>query len=219
MKAASYIEHTLLRQDAGSADVQRICEEAIHYQFRAVCIPPVYVRMAAAALAGAGPRVVTVVGFPFGYHLPMVKAAEAELAIMSGAQELDMVANITAIKNEDWRSLEAEIREVLEVVKLRGAVLKVIVESGILSEAELKQCCTLYGSFQIDYLKTSTGFAASGASLQAVQTMRAALPPHIGIKAAGGIRSWAFAQQLIQAGASRIGCSNSLEILNEAGEA
>ncbi|MBS1616206.1 MAG: 2-deoxyribose-5-phosphate aldolase, partial [Bacteroidetes bacterium] len=109
-----------------------------------------------------------------------------------------------------------ELREVLEVVKLRGAVLKVIVESGILTEAELRQCCALYGGFQVNFLKTSTGFAAQGATLEAVQIMRAALPAHIGIKAAGGIRSWAFAQQLIEAGATRIGCSASEQIMQEA---
>lgn len=216
MNPASFIEHTVLRQDTDNADVQRACEVAIRYQFRAVCIPPVYVRMAAGLLAGAGPKLVTVLGFPFGYHLPMVKATEAELAIMSGAQELDMVANIAAIKNQDWRSLESELREVLEVVKLRGVVLKVIVESGILTEAELRHCCSLYGGFQVDFLKTSTGFAARSATTEAVQLMRAILPPHIGIKAAGGIRSWAFAQQLLQAGATRIGCSASEQIMNEA---
>ncbi len=217
MNPASYIDHTVLRQDTTGADVQRVCEEAKHYGFAAVCVPPVFAREAAGLLAGTGVKVATVVGFPFGYHLPMVKTTEAELAIMSGAQELDMVANIAAIKNDDWRSLEAEVREVLEAVKLRGAKLKVIVESGLLSEDELKKCCALYSRFNIDYLKTSTGFASAGASIEAVQIMRAELPEHIGIKAAGGIRSWDFAKALIEAGATRIGCSASVQIMKEAG--
>jgi deoxyribose-phosphate aldolase len=219
MNPAPFIDHTILRQDTTSADVQRVCEEAGTYHFAAVCIPPVYVREAAASLAGSGVKVATVIGFPFGYHLPMVKTTEAELAIMTGAQELDMVANITAIKNSDWRTVETEVREVLEVVKLRGARLKVIVESGILSIDELKQCCALCSRFNIDFLKTSTGYAARGATLEAVQIMRAELAPHIAIKASGGIRSWAFAKELIDAGATRIGCSASLQIMQEAGAA
>jgi deoxyribose-phosphate aldolase len=130
-----------------------------------------------------------------------------------------MVANITAIKNGDWRSLESEVREMLETVKLRGALLKVIVESGILSEEELKRCCDLYSRFNIDFLKTSTGFAAAGATVEAVRLMRAQLPAHIAIKASGGIRSWAFAKELLDAGATRLGCSASLHIMQEAGAA
>lgn len=219
MNPASYIDHTVLRQDTTTADVQRACDEALRYRFAAVCIPPVYVRQAAELLGGSSVKVATVIGFPFGYQLPMVKTTEAELAIIGGAQELDMVANISAIKNQDWRTLEAEVREVLETVKLRGARLKVIIESGILSADELKQCCALYSRFTIDFLKTSTGFAARGATLEAVETMHAELAPHIAIKASGGIRTWEFARQLISAGATRIGCSASLQIMQEAGAA
>ncbi len=216
MNPASFIDHTLLRQDATSADIQKLCEEAKSWQFATVCVPPTYVREAAGLLTESAVKVATVIGFPFGYHLPMVKATEAEFAIMSGATELDMVANIGAIKNCEWCLLETEVREVLEVVKLRGAKLKVIVESGILTPDELKRCCKLYGRFNIDFLKTSTGFAATGATVEAVHTMREALPPHIAIKASGGIRSWAFAKELIDAGATRIGCSASVQIMQEA---
>lgn len=219
MNPASFIDHTILRQDATAADVAKLCSEAKEYGFAAVCIPPVYVRQAAAELKETSVAIATVVGFPFGYHLPMAKTTETELAIMGGAQELDMVANISAIKNGDFRLLEVEIREVLEVVKLRGAKLKVIIESGILSADELSRCCELYGRFNIDFLKTSTGFAASGASVEAVRRMRALLPPHIAIKASGGIRTWAFAKELIDAGATRIGTSASVDIMKEAATA
>lgn len=219
MNPASYIDHTLLRQDATTADIHQLCEEAKTYSFVAVCVPPAYVREAAASLRDSGVKVATVVGFPFGYHLPMVKTTEAELAIMTGASELDMVANIGAIKSGDWRIIETEIREVLEVVKLRGAKLKVIIESGILTSEELKRCCELYGRFNIDFLKTSTGFAATGATVEAVRTMRELLPPPIAIKAAGGIRTWAFAKALIESGATRIGCSASVQIMQEAASA
>ena len=195
MSLASFIDHTLLRQDATSAEIQKLCGEAKAWHFAAVCVPPTYVREAAGALTESGVNVAAVIGFPFGYHLPMVKAAEAEFAIMGGAAELDMVANIGAIKSGEWRLLETEVREVLEVVKLRGAKLKVIVESGILTSDELARCCELYSRFNIDFLKTSTGFAAAGATVDAVRTMRELLPSHIAVKASGGIRSWAFAKE------------------------
>lgn len=216
MSPASFIDHTVLRQDTTSADIQKLCEEAKSWHFAAVCVPPTYVCEAAGLLAESGVKVATVIGFPFGYHLPMVKATEAESAIMSGAAELDMVANIAALKSGEWRLLETEVREVLEVVKLRGAKLKVIVESGILTPDELKRSCELYSRFNIDFLKTSTGFAATGATVEAVRTIRGLLPPHIAIKASGGIRTWAFAKELIDAGAKRIGCSASVQIMHEA---
>jgi deoxyribose-phosphate aldolase len=212
---APYIDHTLLRQDATRQEIDQLCEEAKAAGFAAVCIPPVYVRQAAEALEGSGINVATVIGFPFGYHMPSVKAAEAEMAIMGGAAELDMVINIAALKSGDWKALELEVREMLEVVKLAGRKLKVIVESGILSQEELQRCCELYSRFTIDYMKTSTGFVGAGASLEAVKIMRELLPAYIGIKASGGIRSFAFAKELIEAGATRLGCSSSMQILQE----
>lgn len=216
MNPAAFIDHTLLRQEATATDIRQLCEEAKTYGFAAVCVPPSYVREAAAALRDCSINVATVIGFPFGYHLPMVKTTEAELAIMGGATELDMVANIGAIKSKEWRILETEIREMLEVAKLRGVKLKVIIESGILTKEELKQCCELYSRFNIDFLKTSSGFAKTGATVEAVGTMRALLPQHIAIKVSGGIRTWAFAKELIAAGATRIGCSASVQIMREA---
>ena len=216
MNIASYIDHTLLRPDATIAEIHTLCKEAATEHFAAVCVPPVYVREAADIAAGSGIAVATVIGFPLGYHLPAVKAAEAELAIIGGADELDMVINLAALKNGDWRALETEVREVLEIVKLSSRKLKVIIESGILTPDELQRCCELYGRFSIDFLKTSTGYAATGATVTAVQTMRALLPPHIAIKASGGIRSYAFAKELIDAGATRIGCSASMQIMREA---
>lgn len=215
MNIAPYIDHTLLRADATLEDIRTLCSEAVASGFAAVCIPPVFVREAKQQVGDSGVLVSTVVGFPFGYHLPAVKTTEAEMAIMSGADELDMVINITALKSGDWRALETEVREVLEVVKLSSKRLKVIIESGILTEDELQKCCALYGRFNIDYLKTSTGYAAAGASVATVRALRDALPLHIAIKASGGIRSYAFAKELIDAGATRLGCSASMQILDE----
>lgn len=216
MPFASCIDHTMLRPETTSADIKNLCSEALDARFAAVCVPPVFVREAAQLMSGSGVKIATVVGFPFGYHLTAVKAAEAELAILGGADELDMVINLSALKSGDWRTLETEIREILEIVKLSGKGLKVIIESGILSPAELEQCCSFYGRFHIDFLKTSTGYAAAGATLEAVQAMRRLLPGHVAIKASGGIRSYEFARQLLGAGATRIGTSASVQILAEA---
>lgn len=216
MNLASYIDHTNLRQEATLSDMHRLCDEAIQAKFAAVCVPPIYVHECAKRLAGSGIAVATIVGFPFGYHLPSVKAAEAEMAIIGGADELDMVAQIGSIKSGNWKALELEVREVLEVVKMSGKKLKVIIESGILSDEELMGCCQLYSRFNIDFLKTSTGLAAVGATVRAVEMMRANLPERMGIKAAGGIKTFALAQALIAAGATRLGCSASIQLLAEA---
>jgi deoxyribose-phosphate aldolase len=217
MNVASFIDHTVLKPETTSAVVQQLCAEAKEWGFAAVCVPPVYVREAAGLLKDSGVAVATVIGFPAGYHLPAVKAAETEMAIMSGADELDMVINIAALKNGDWRALETEVREVLEVVKLSAKKLKVIIETALLTEEELQRCCELYGRFNIDYLKTSTGFNGGGATVEAVRRMRELLPGNIAIKASGGIRTFEQAQAMINAGATRIGTSASVQIVAENG--
>lgn len=216
MNIASYIDHTLLKPETTIADIAKLCQEAVVAEFAAVCVPPYYVTNATALLAGQSVKVATVIGFPFGYHSISSKIAELEKAIADGADELDMVINLSALKNGDWDYLTQEITDCIVVVKQAGKTLKVIVESGILTYEELVKCCTLYGTFSIDYMKTSTGYASVGATVEAVGTMRRLLPETIAIKASGGIRSYAFAQQLIDAGATRIGCSAGLQILNEA---
>lgn len=215
MNIASFIDHTILKVDTTSAQIQQLCAEAKEAGFAAVCVPPVYVREAAGLLKDSGVAVATVIGFPAGYHLPAVKAAETEMAILSGADELDLVINIAALKNGDWRMLETEIREVLEVVKLSAKKLKVIIETALLTDEELQRACELYGRFNIDWLKTSSGFNGGGATVEAVRKMRALLPPHIQIKASGGIRDFETAKAMIDAGATRLGTSASLQILAE----
>jgi deoxyribose-phosphate aldolase len=216
MNIAPFIDHTLLRPDTTSAEIQVLCQEAVAAGFAAVCVPPVFIREAKHHLGDTTVALATVIGFPFGYHLTAVKSAEAELAILSGADELDMVINLAALKSGDWRTLETEIRELLEIVKLSSRRLKVIIESGMLTAGELEQCCEFYGRFNIDFIKTSTGYTGTGATVEAVRTLRSLLPAHIAIKASGGIRSYAFAKELIDAGAARIGSSASMQILKEA---
>jgi len=153
-----------------------------------------------------------VIGFPFGYSAIEAKIAEAVLAIVDGADELDIVINLIALKNNDWQYLANEINHLMPVIKSKGKVVKIIIESGVLTDDEIKKCCELYGTAGIDYLKTSTGYAEKGASVEAVELMRANLPAHVQIKASGGIRTYAFAKALVDAGATRLGCSASVAI-------
>jgi deoxyribose-phosphate aldolase len=215
MNIASYIDHTLLRPTTLLSDVEKICNEAIDNKFAAVCIPPLFVKHAKQFLAGSNVKIATVIGFPFGYSAIEAKIAEIVLAIIDGADELDVVANIAAIKNNDWQFLASEINTIMPIIHKQQKVIKIIIESGILSEEEIIRCCDLYGIAGVDFLKTSTGYAEKGASVEAVKLMRANLPDHIQIKASGGIKTYQFAMELIAAGATRLGTSNSLQVISE----
>lgn len=216
MNIAALIDHTILKPDTVVADVEKLCAEAKEYQFASVCVPPLYVKKAKQLLSGTGVKTATVIGFPFGYSAIEAKIAEIVLSIVDGADELDMVANISAIKNGDWEFLANEIGTILPIVRSKQCIIKVIIESGILSKDEIIKCCDLYGVAGIDYLKTSTGYAEKGASVETVALMRTYLPEHVKIKASGGIRTYAFANQLIEAGANRLGCSASVHIVLQA---
>ncbi len=214
MNICSYIDHTFLKPTAMHADIIKVCEEALQYSFAAVCIPPPFVREAKRLTANSNVKVATVIGFPFGYAAIEAKLAEILLAIADGADELDMVINITALKNNDWQYLANEINTVLPFIHNKKKVVKIIIESGILTDEEIIKCCTLYGAAGVDFLKTSTGYAEKNATVEAVLLMRKNLSPSIKIKASGGIKTYDFAKQLIDAGAERIGCSASLAIVS-----
>ena len=218
MNIAEYIDHTVLKPTTTLEDVEKLCEEAVSYQFAAVCVPPLFVKKAKAILNNSSTKVATVIGFPFGYSAIEAKVAEVVLAIIDGADELDVVINISAIKNNDWQFLANEINAILPIIKNKNKIIKVIIESGILTEEEIIKCCDLYGAAGVDFMKTSTGYAEKGASLEAVKLMRKHLADNVLIKASGGIKNFIFANQLIQAGANRIGCSSSVAIINEAAE-
>lgn len=213
MKINHYIDHTILKPLTVIAQIKNVCAEAKQYEFAAVCVPPLFVKKSKELLEGSKVRVATVVGFPFGYSAIEAKLAEILLAIVDGADELDVVINFTAIKNNDWLYAANEINHLMPVIKKQDKVIKVIIESGVLTQDELLKCCELYGAAGIDYLKTSTGFAETGATLEAVKTMRKNLPEHVQIKASGGIKTFEFANQLIAAGATRLGCSASVAIV------
>ncbi|MES1225786.1 MAG: deoxyribose-phosphate aldolase, partial [Bacteroidota bacterium] len=196
------------------ADIKKVCDEAVQYGFAAVCIPPLFVKEAKRFTAHSAVKVATVIGFPFGYSAIEAKLAEIVLAIVDGADELDVVINISALKNNDWQYLANEINTILPVIHNKKRIIKVIIESGVLTDEEIIKCCTLYGAAGVDFVKTSTGYAEKNATVEAVALMKNHLPPSVGIKASGGIRTYEFAKQLIDAGASRLGCSSSVAIIN-----
>jgi deoxyribose-phosphate aldolase len=208
-----YIDHTILKPTCLVADIQKLCDEAKQYQFAAVCVPPNFVKLAKELVNGTTVQVATVIGFPFGYSATEAKIAEIILAMVDGADELDVVANISAIKNGDWMAIADEINHIMPIVRSKGKKIKVIIESGVLTDEEIIKCCDIYGVAGIDYLKTSTGYAEKGASVEAVQLFRKHLPDAVQIKASGGIRDYATAKQMIDAGATRIGCSAGVAIV------
>ncbi len=215
MNIASYIDHTILKPATTIAEVEKLCAEAIQFNFAAVCVPPLFVKKCKAMLQNNSIKVATVTGFPFGYSAIEAKLAETVLAIVDGADELDMVINIAALKNNDWQYLAKELNAIMPVVRSKNKVLKVIIESGILTDDEIIKCCDLYGAAGVDFLKTSTGYAEHGASIHAVTLMRKHLADAVQIKASGGIKTLEFAQQLINAGAGRLGCSAGVDIVHE----
>jgi deoxyribose-phosphate aldolase len=211
-----YIDHTILKPTTTLDDLKNICMEAVEYDFAAVCIPPPFVKLAKTFVGNTSTKVATVVGFPFGYSAIEAKVAETVLAIVDGADEIDMVANLLAIRNKDWAYVEKEIATMMGIIRSHSKVIKVIIESGILLDEEIIKCCELYAKYQVDFVKTSTGYAEKGATVHAVELMRANLPANIQIKASGGIRTFTFAQELIAAGATRLGCSGSVALMKEA---
>lgn len=216
MNISKYIDHTVLKPTTLIADIEKLCSEAKQYQFAAVCVPPNFVKKAKLLTEGSPVKVATVIGFPFGYSAVEAKIAEILLAMVDGADELDVVINISAIKNNDWVYLANEINHIMPIIRSRNKVIKIIIESGILTYEEIIKCCEIYGLAGIDYLKTSTGYAEKGATVQAVKLFRLHLPDNVQIKASGGIRDYVFAKQLIDAGATRLGCSASVAIVQGA---
>ncbi len=215
MNISKYIDHTILRQTTTLSDVEKVCNEAKEYGFATVCVPPLYVKKAKEFLAGSGIKVCTVVGFPLGYSAIEAKVAELVLAMVDGVDELELVINVAAVKNADWTFLANEINIIMPIIKEKNKELTVIIESGMLTDDEIIKCCDIYGAAGVDYVQTSTGFAEKGASIRAVQLIRAHLADNVKIKASGGIRSFSFAKEMINAGANRIGCSTSIDILEE----
>jgi deoxyribose-phosphate aldolase len=210
---AAYIDHTLLKPDATAAQVDRLCDEAKQHRFAAVCVNPLWVKRAAGRLRGSGVAVASVVGFPLGATLPEVKATEARRAIRDGAREIDMVLNVGALKSGDLELVERDVAGVSDACHEVGAINKVILETGLLSDEEKVVACRLAKAGRADYVKTSTGFGPGGATVFDVSLMREAVGPAMGVKASGGIRSAEAAEQMIAAGATRIGASAGVQMV------
>lgn len=215
MNIASYIDHTILKPTTLHADIEKLCSEALEHQFAAVCVPPNFVKAAKELTKNSAVKTATVIGFPFGYSAIEAKVTEINRAIADGADELDVVINLSALANNDFGYLSKEIVACLQPIRLRRKVIKVIIESGILFDDAIINCCQLYAKHKVDFMKTSTGYAEKGASVHAVALMRQHLPEDINIKASGGIRTFAFADELITAGATRIGTSSGPGIVSQ----
>lgn len=213
IELAGHIEHTNLKPDSTKEDIIKLCEEAAGHHFYGVCVPPYHVQTAKKELSKTQVKIITVVGFPLGYATVAAKVEEAKKAIISGADEIDMVMNIAAFKSGDYVTVQNDIQAVTTACHWQNKHVKVIIETAYLSAEEIDKACHICMDCEVDYVKTSTGFAPEGASIEAVKLMRSILPAKIKIKAAGGIRDNEFASALIQAGATRLGCSSSLNII------
>jgi deoxyribose-phosphate aldolase len=212
MSIAKYIDHTILKPDTSREAVIKVCEEAKEYGFFSVCVNPYYVSLVSDQLKESDVKVTSVIGFPLGASISEVKAIEATKAIADGANEIDMVINVAALKNKEYDYVLDDIKAVVEACKGK-ALLKVIIETCLLTEEEKVKACELSVEAGADYVKTSTGFSTGGATPEDIALMRKVVGPEIGVKASGGVRSTADAQAVIEAGASRIGASSSIAIV------
>ena len=211
---AKMIDHTLLKPDATSAQIAELCEEARRYGFASVCVNPVHVHACAELLdSGTTPKVCTVIGFPLGASASSVKSYETKTALEDGAEEIDMVINIGALKDGNPELVKSDIRGVVEVAHAEGAIVKVIIETCLLTDSEKETACLLAKEAGADFVKTSTGFAGGGATATDVTLMRRIVGAEMGVKASGGVRTFADAQAMIEAGATRLGASAGVKIV------
>lgn len=213
---ARCIDHTLLKPEATAADIRRVCEEARKYAFASVCVNPYWVPLVAAELAGSPVRVCSVVGFPLGANTTALKVAETEAAIRTGAQEIDMVLNIGELRSGNRDAVRQDIQAVVDAAHRNGAIVKVILETALLDDDQKALACTLAKLAGAEFVKTSTGFGPGGATEHDVALIRKIVGPEMGVKASGGIRTLEDAKKMLAAGATRIGASASVKIVEAA---
>lgn len=211
LNITSIIDHTLLKPEATKEMIEKLCSEAKEYNFFSVCVNPYYVKTAKEELEGSNVKIATVIGFPLGSTPKEVKAFEASEAIKNGADELDMVINIGALKDGDYTTVEEDIKAVVNEATDK-ALVKVIIETCLLDDEEKKKACEIARAAGADFVKTSTGFSTGGATVEDVKLMREVVGEDLGVKASGGIRDYETAKKMVEAGASRIGASSSIEI-------
>lgn len=215
MDIAKIIDHTRLKPDTVRGDIEQLCKEAIEYEFAAVCVPPFFVQDAVRYLSDSTVKVATVVGFPMGYSHTPAKVEEVKRAVDDGADEIDVVINISALKSGNWAYVKNDIESTTLAAHLKGKIVKIIFETGLLEKEEILKLCEICNNIGVDFVKTSTGFHGGGATITAVTMLRKALNETIQIKASGGIRDAQKAEKLIQAGATRLGTSKSIKLLQE----
>lgn len=213
---ARYIDHTLLKPDATADQIAQLCYEARKYQFASVCVNPTHVKLCADLLQNTSVKVCTVIGFPLGASAPEVKAFETMKAIQDGATEIDMVINVGALKAEDHTLVAQDIREVVRVGHAASALVKVIIETSLLTDEEKVTACLLSKEAGADFVKTSTGFSGGGATVDDIALMRRVVGPEMGVKASGGVKNFEDAQNMVKAGATRLGASAGVKIVKGA---
>ncbi|GEA30758.1 deoxyribose-phosphate aldolase [Clostridium diolis] len=214
MNIAQYIDHTILKPEATVEDVKRLCREAKEYNFASVCVNGCYAKLVSTELAGSEVKTCVVVGFPLGAMTKEAKAFETSQAIENGASEIDMVINVGALKSKDYNFVKEDIEAVVNAAKGK-ALVKVIIETCLLTDEEKVKVCEIAKEAKADFVKTSTGFSNGGATKEDIALMRKTVGPDLGVKASGGVRDFKAAMDMINAGASRIGSSNSIAIVNE----
>ena len=214
MSIASYIDHTLLKPDATGEQIDQLCAEAKEYGFASVCVNPYYVARCVKNLKGSDVKVCTVVGFPLGATTMETKVFETLQAVASGAQEIDVVMNVCAMKSGHTKAIEQEVQALAAAVEEK-AILKVIIETCLLTDEEKNQACRIARRCGADFVKTSTGFSTGGATVEDIQLMRKAVGAKLGVKASGGIRDYATAKAMLDAGADRIGASAGVAIVQQ----
>ena len=212
---AATIDHTLLKPEATARDIEKVCLEALQNGFASVCVNPCWVPLVAGQLTGFAVKVCTVIGFPLGANQTEAKLAEASLALSQGARELDMVQNVGALRSGDYSLVEQEIAKLADLAHRHGAILKVILETSLLTTEQKVKACQIALEAKADFVKTSTGFSNAGATVEDIRLMRQTVGPALGVKASGGIRTLAAVREMLAAGASRIGASAGVQILNE----
>lgn len=212
-----YLDHTLLKPQATETDIQKLCQEAREYEFYAVCVNTSYVPFAVGLLKGTDVKVAAVVGFPLGACTTETKAFEAEQACKAGASEIDMVIHVGAVKEKRWDYVRQDIRMVAESAANHGGIVKVILETCLLTDEEIATACTVAEEAGALFVKTSTGFSGDGATPEQVELMRRSCSERVSVKASGGIRTYSDVLRMIEAGADRIGASASVAIMKEAG--
>lgn len=215
MSKSKFIDHTLLAAKATQAQIEQLCQEALQHDFCSVCVNPFWVSFAKQRLQGSDVKVCTVIGFPLGANTSSLKAFETEEAVKNGADEVDMVMNIGLAKAGDWAGVEADMKAVVQAAN--GALVKVILETCLLNEEEIRRACQAAVAAKVDFVKTSTGFSSGGATVEAVKLMRECVGTDIGVKASGGIRSAEDFAAMVAAGANRIGASAGVALLGGEG--